>query len=309
MQTAIGRKGGADAGRIGDAPCGGSARRGERGAGFGQRFVLRAGRANWKIHALAIVMLGATGGCQTAGKVVERGGTATRTVLGKVDPTGLIPETERRMQTWEQAQSVLREVDVEEWNRLTSNLATAVEKLSERLDALDPGEFKVMSANLVAASAALRKNAEAMDTTEILAALGRAAVQIERHVASLEVERLNRVLAQTEAVSERVKEVIVQAEPAIGKATEKTVAAVMDVRSTLAALPVQELRNSADRVNAAAAALAESTAWMPGLGRELNETVRSIRMAAYLAMGVMGLFGSCAVGWLLRQRAPRAAGG
>lgn len=269
----------------------------------------RSCAAAGRIGALAGMMLCAAGGCRAAGTVVERGGTATRTVLGKVDPTGLIPETERRTQTWEQAQTVLRELDVEEWNRLTANLATVVEKLSERLDALEAGEVRAISANLLATSAALRKNAEAMDLTEVLGALGRAAEQIERHVASLEVERLNHVLAQTEAVSERVNEVIEQVEPAIGEVAQKSVAVVQEVQSTLAALPVQELRDSADRVNAAAAALAESTVWMPGLGRELNVTVQSIRAATFLAMGLMGLLGMCAVGWLLRRREPRAAGG
>jgi hypothetical protein len=84
------------------------------------RFIIgRSGRA-FLTFALAGSFAVAVGGCRGSGRVVERGGQAVerggekaRTLLGTVDPTGVVAETAARQRAWEELRAKIEAVDVD----------------------------------------------------------------------------------------------------------------------------------------------------------------------------------------------------
>jgi hypothetical protein len=220
-------------------------------------------------------------------------------VIGAVDPTGLVPETQARKEAASSIKDKFDQVDVEAINAAFVQFEATVCAFRERLEALSVVDISQMQGNLVQASARVR---ETVESTELQGAL-----QSVESVTTVLAEKVQAVdVAGFNALLTRLNESVLHLDEAVsGIGTESTAAIgetrelVKQLKESLAALPVAETRDAIVRLDGAAVQVSGVVDRLPPTAEHVDETLSAVRTSFRVVTVTGVLFGVCAVVWLV----------
>ena len=244
---------------------------------------------------------------------MDRGAEKTRSIIGTVDPTGAIAETEERKKLWTAARKRFEEVDVARLNQTVEALGAAVQRLDERIAAIDVQSIRDASAATDELMKAAKAQIEQANAGEVSAKVQELLTNTDLRIQALNPEQLAAIVAGITESAARLHDVIDALDGRLA-----SVAASAQSLSDVAArrvgdLPIDEtrgallqLRSAIDEVGVAAEHVRRATAPLPAASTELESTLRWARTMLITATGVLTIAGVSLLAWLFR-RGPRGS--
>jgi hypothetical protein len=278
-----------------------------RVAGFPNFGRDRMHRGSQVCAAILIPLVLACAGCASTDPGARGSRYSASRVIGKVDPTGLVPETLARKDAATSIKDKFDQVDVEAINTAIVELEATVRAFRERVEALSVEDISQMQGHLVQASAQVRETVESTELRGALQSVERVTTVLAEKVQAVDVAGFNALLTRlNESVlhlDEAVSRIGTESSAAIGETREL----VEQLKDSLAALPVAETRDAIVRLDGAAVQVGGIVDRLPPTAAHVDETLSAVRTSFRVVTVAGVLFGVCAVVWLVG--AMRRSGG
>lgn len=248
-------------------------------------------------------------GCQPTERALSTGEKEARSIIGTVDPTGAIGETEERKKLWAAARKRIEELDIARFNQTVEALGAAVQRLDERIAAIDVQSIRDASAATDELMKAARAQIERANLEEISAKAAQLAADVDLRVQSLSPDQFAAIVAGVAESVARLYQVIDALDGRLA-----TVAAGAESLSETAVrrvneLPIAEtrdallgLRSAVDEFGVAAGDVRRAAALLPAASSELESALRWARTMLITATGVLTIAGVSLLAWLFRGR-------
>lgn len=262
----------------------------------------------WSRRAILATVLCAVG-CQPTERALSTGEKEARSIIGSVDPTGAIAETEERKKLWTAARKRFEELDIARFNQTVEALGAAVQRLDERVAAIDVQSIRDASAATDELMKAARAQIEQANLEEISAKAAQLAADVDLRVQSLSPDQLATIVAGIAESVARLHQVIAALDGRLA-----TVATGAESLSETAVrrvneLPIAEtrdallrLRSAVDEIGVAAGDVRRAAALLPAASSELESALRWARTMLITATGVLTIAGVSLLAWLFRGR-------
>jgi hypothetical protein len=258
---------------------------------------------------LLVTMSSFLPGCQTAGEKKESKpvGHRARNLIGVIEPTGAVRETNLRAETWEAATERLEQIDIEQFNATVARVAELAEVITERINAIDPQQVTATSEDLSATVAALEKKIDDAPLDEATLAVLELAETFDAKTKVLEIERFNLLLAEVKETLLSIKGVVRRVDEHTTQASEGVQDVLGEVKQKLDELPIDEATASLSRAERTLEEVQQTSSQLPQLGEDVSATLATARLALKVLIALLILLGFATTLWIVRQfRKPAA---
>lgn len=240
----------------------------------------------------ACLLSGIAGGCKSSTRVVERSGEAVvrgseeaRSLLGTVDPTGVLFETAARQRTWEDLRAKVDAIDVDAWNTAVRRMIDLNDFFRSKLDEVDVTQWRALREEWSALAQATRLQVEAANLQQTSEALASLAQTTEQRLAAADISKAGEAITQLEHAAEQVNRQVEEVS--------------QDVQRILSAVATEELAETLSRMRSTAGALESSASRVPETLNSLELAARSVTRTMNIAAGVLMVVGLVAIGALI----------
>lgn len=260
-------------------------------------------RGRFVRHSIGMLVGGAlvivAAGCRMASKAVEAGSDTARGVIGAVDPTGIVPESQARKDAADKIREKVAEIDVQAFNDAVLEIQYTVSALRERIEALSPEELERMQAAISGASAALKEEIEAADFDGAVRAANDAGTKLHAKIEALDVASWN-------ALIDRLNETATNLDALVQRLGDESTLVVRDARDVVHrvgeavdTLPIVQAKAAVQQIESSAADAKGAVERWPTTVDRVEETLQAVR-TGFRVMTVAGvLMGLCAMVWLV----------
>lgn len=248
-------------------------------------------------------------GCQPTERALSTGEKEARSIIGTVDPTGAIAETEERKKLWAAARKRFEELDIARFNQTVEALGAAVQRFDERVAAIDVQSIR----DATAASNELLKVAKEQFEQAKVDEVGAQARELLTHanlrVQALNPEQLAAIVAGVAESAARLHEVIDALDGRLASVAASAQSLSDMATRRVGELPIDDarvallqLRTAIDEIGVAAGHVRRATAPLPAASTELESALRWARTMLITATGVLTIAGVSLLAWLFRGR-------
>jgi len=249
----------------------------------------------------AALLLSSLLGCQAAQRTVDAGEAKTRDFLQRVEPTGIIAETKARKKTWDTFNQKADEIDVATFNEAIDNLAIVARNMASRLDAFSSDDVRKMTDDLSNTLSALRQQIEQANLAEASTAITQTANTLNKQIELFGMSELNSILLETKLAVRNVQATGTQVQERLTGTTKDIRVLSNEVAKVLQQLPADAFEASMQDIKSATAQIASISETWPASAAKIEDTLAMIRLGSRVGIGVLALFGCCAILWLLKN--------
>jgi hypothetical protein len=237
-------------------------------------------------------------GCETVDRTVEAGGEGARKVIGGIEPTGIVKETQERQEAWGAIRLKVDQVDIGQFNETVADFRNLVQGLTQRLEVLPMEEFASANRSVAASAAALQQQIESLRLNEAVQSVEALGQTLNQKAAELDVTGFNALAGELQSVAEefrRLGQTIAQDTTVLARAAAER----------LHGLPPEQLRATLARLNAAAVSIDRVAEQLPQTAQKFDSALGSARFG-FRATSAMALLASACMGlWLFKSWRPR----
>ncbi len=251
------------------------------------RWVIVASRV-----ALALLLI-AVLGCALERNGAQRTAPNARKYAASVDPTGTAARNIAIEELASQIKSLLDEFDVEELNGAVQDMRKVMGHLSQRLDAVPPGDVQSASGDVAGSMKAVRAQLERTHLAEAIDAVRAAAERIDAAVKPLDLQRANEAIDATKDSVARIRTEVEQLSGSLGQTIDNLGRQLDKAGDKIESLPVQALAEDLDALKQAVDSIGEAAQSLESVSQRAGTTFLA-------ATGTLGMISLCALAWLVK---------
>jgi hypothetical protein len=245
------------------------------------------------------------GGCRTVGGAMEAGGRATRGVVGSVEPTGVVAETEERRKLWEATRERIEGLELDKVNAAINDLADGVAKLTERIEALRTEDITTVAEQLVSATTSLRQQIEAADLPRLVEGIHTMIGTVDTEVVGkVNVDEINALVTDVRATSAQLRESVFRLESSLAGLMTDVQTLTRNVNRVVEVVPTEQVERTLATVDETTLMIRSSTANLPSTMAQIDETLGLLRWLTRVLLVVAITFGLGACAWFVRLVRP-----
>jgi tetrahydromethanopterin S-methyltransferase subunit B len=249
-------------------------------------------------------------GCRHA----EQAGRSARGIIGTVEPTGVVAETEARMTTWEAIKQRLDELDIQGVNDAVAALTSVADLMRARLEALPAEHVASLGDETLASLSALRQQVEEADIGATTRSLRSLIDDLRSKTGAVPADEARALIREVTQLATELRATVQRIEGRLETVGQQTETLAQRATELVEAVSADQVRQVVERLDEATAEAKTALApirragerW-PETTRSLDGALRSATFAVRVAMVAFGLWGLCAVAWLVRLMRPRGA--
>lgn len=229
-------------------------------------------------------------GCASQGNGARGTAPNMQDIVAWADPTGITQMHKAIKEAADQTKSLLDALDVEELNAAVQYVRKVMHKLSERLDAIPPGDVQSASGDIAGSMKVVRAQLECIPLPQAVDSVQALADQINVKMKALDVEQANSLIAEAKESVADIRCQMDQLSEQLFRTNENLRYQLGKAGDQIEALPVQELRE----------ALVEFKGDIGLISGRFESVCASAQTALCAGTALFIIVSVCALAWLVK---------
>lgn len=251
------------------------------------------------LSLLPAVLVGCAEGERVARGAIagaKSAGTAARTGLGMLDPSGLVQETRKREDLWRRLRDRIDELDIDGVNWAVDEVNTLARDINERIDAIRPEDLAQLAERLNNVAGSLERQVADADIPKTTASVRDLGETVNSKLTELNTAQVNDLLADLVETTRSIRRVLGELERDLGPGVTESRQLLRATQTRVEELPLEDIRGTIRTVRGAVDDAQVTIAQIPSLAEDVGATLGLLRILIWVAIvvlviaGLVGLF-------------------
>lgn len=240
--------------------------------------------------ALLIVALG----CTSPPNRAQQTPPNPREGFDPLDPFRTVAGTKAVEKAANEVTSLLEEFDVESLNAALEDVRNVMDQISQRLDAVSPGDVQSTSGDLTESMMMIHAQLDSMQLAEAVKSVQEVAEGIDAMVKTLDIQRANAVMDEAKSLVASVETDVARVSESLDRAIDILSRQIDKAGDKIESFPVEALREDLDALEEAVDSIGKAAEGVESAFQRAGTTM----LVATVTLGMISL---CALVWFVKN--------